>query len=275
MVRLVGVCGPTCSGKSTVSTRLAAALTSAATRARASQAVGGVPGVGADGVLRQDTFFDHARVRGGRGTAQPSPEYPQCVEWFLWDHESSLDWPAFLAALRMLKSLGDDKEWAVVDGFILLERPECYSLLDAVCYINVDEVAQWQRRLSRAQWLHEIDPLGTGSDANGDKNYELIEIYTPADHITHAKAQSQLAFPHDDPTFAWLHLYFVQLVIPQARLQVLRAKEMHSRHLAAATASRGCDGIPAITLEMSDNSVPKEDTTEKITSNTLAFLATL
>lgn len=75
--RVVAICGPSCSGKSTVATKLAATLKSSGP------------------VLVQDCFFDKDAIKN----KQPQPG---TVHWLSWDDDDAINWNSFIPELTAL-----------------------------------------------------------------------------------------------------------------------------------------------------------------------------
>lgn len=190
---VLAVCGMSCSGKSTIASRLAAELN------------GGDPAAVA---LCQDDAFDYAtfatsncplrKVGGGR-------------VWKDWESPDAILWPEFLASVR---DAMENRAQAVivVEGFQLLARPASAQLFDAVVSIEVTKDEAWARRKGRALSMAHLPP-GAGDNTN----YEVLEVYTRDEDDRGAFAKVAEAQHSDEGTLAWLRLYFEECVWPAAQ----------------------------------------------------------
>lgn len=199
---VVGLVGPSCSGKSTAVTELSAALNGTDSHAQA---------------IRQDHFFKFDQYKTD---ACPSTDFGGHT-WKNWETQDSIDWPAFVGAIERAKA-ESASPYLVVEGFQLCARPEMLSLLDAVVALGLPKAACWQRRKDRALSMRSLPP-GLGDDMN----YEVLETYTlgatpeaksAAQEALRAAAAASAACAEEGDD-AWLRLYFEELVWPEAERQ--------------------------------------------------------
>lgn len=223
---VIGVCGMSCSGKSTVSSAL---------RAYAADHGTYVPVICLDDSYHEWMFEPPCRRQHsnfcvpGRNRSWKNWESPQCVNW-----------PAFLRKLSATIDIHTGfTPYIVVEGFLLLENAEAASLCDHVISIQVGKEHAWQRRLARAKAM----AAGT-KDASGMDNYEILPVYAveaeydaigkdgsdnvtkrggrpfvyPAAHEAEAKTQVDLSTAHGPHPngYDWLRLYFDEVVWPEA-----------------------------------------------------------
>ena len=196
--KVIGVCGMSCSGKSTVSSVL---------RAHAAQYKAHVPVICLD-----DSFFEWM-------FDEPTPHGQTSVEppggggrlWKNWESQLCINWPQFLRKLRAKIAVHSGyTPYIVVEGFLLLEHPAALEMCDHVvsstpgpgasnrafaptigrhvqcraltcrsrrlcpcrCAVEVSKEVAWQRRLSRA-----LAMARGAQDASGMDNYERLDVY--------------------------------------------------------------------------------------------------
>ena len=223
---VVGVCGMTCSGKSTVTAGL---------KVHASQRGSSLP------VLCLDDFFHEWMFAACEASAEAHPESVLVPSgaggrraWKNWEAGHCIDWGAFVAALRA-EVATHGAPLVVVEGFLLLERADVRAMLDECVCIRVSKEVAWRRRLARA-----ISMASGEKDASGMDNYEVLATYArPAEHAAvHADAQraveragAEVVYPTDGGlgaargAFDWLRLYFDEVVWPFAQEAAARVDE--------------------------------------------------
>ena len=222
--QVIGVCGMSCSGKSTVSSVL---------RAMAAQHGAYVPVLCLD-----DSYHDWMYEAPSR--EQPTNLVPPAGRgqraWKNWESSRCVNWAQFVSKLRAKIAVhAGHTPFIVVEGFLLLEDAETAALVDDVICIDVGEEVAWQRRLSRA-----LAMAARASDASGMGNYEQLSSYAVADdHAriradaaeavaargvghTYPRARDAAAHTASDLSGAageydWLRLYFDEVIWPEAR----------------------------------------------------------
>jgi len=222
--QVVGVCGMSCSGKSTVSSVL---------RAIAAQHGAYVPVLCLD-----DSYHDWMYDAPRRG--QPTDLVRRtCLgsrSWKNWESARCVDWQQFASKLRAKIAVhAGHTPYIVVEGFLLLEDAATASLFDLVICIDVGEQVAWQRRLSRAL------AMAAGSeDTLGMGNYEQLSSYAvPSDHLAirtdaaaavaahgtaaiyprpgDSAARTAVDLSGGAGTYDWLRLYFEEVIWPEAQ----------------------------------------------------------
>jgi hypothetical protein len=161
---IVGIVGVSCSGKSTVASRLSEALN----------------GEGAPPALCQDNYFDYdaygtddcplESVQSGpsrmerRSMGRVAPE---TRVWKDWESPRGIRWAEFGVAIDNAVSAAERQglPFVVVEGFLLLADPDLASRFDALVAIEVGEAVAWQRRRSRAAAMQGL-PVGPGANTN-------------------------------------------------------------------------------------------------------------
>ena len=161
---VVAVCGVSCSGKSTIATRLAQELNSD-------------PNATA---LCQDNSFDYGSFGTNNcplktvdpGRAEGGGTDPGRV-WKDWESTDAILWPEFMAGVASAIDLamGKTQPVVVVEGFLLLARPASAELYDAIVSIEITKDVAWERRKGRALSMAHLPP-GTGENTN----YEVRRI---------------------------------------------------------------------------------------------------
>jgi len=220
--KVIGVCGMSCSGKSTVSSVL---------RSHAESHGMHVP------VLCLDDSY-HEWMFDAPSHDQPTnvvPEGSGGRAWKNWEEPRCVDWPLFLSKLRAKIAIhSGSTPYIVVEGFLLLEHAAAAGLLDHVVSIEVGKECAWQRRLKRA-----LQMAAGSQDASGMENYEQIHFYATEDdyasvHADGAAAVARLGeavvYPragaegaktdadlsHAAGAYDWLRLYFDEVIWPEA-----------------------------------------------------------
>lgn len=156
---VIGVCGMSCSGKSTVSSAL---------RAYAAEHGTYVPVICLDDSYHEWMFDPPSRRQNSTFRA---PGGHRC--WKNWESARCVNWPAFLRKLRATIEIHTGfTPFVVVEGFLLLENAEAAGLCDHVISIQVGKEHAWQRRLARAKAM-----AAGAKDASGMENYELLPFY--------------------------------------------------------------------------------------------------
>jgi len=138
---VVGIVGVSCSGKSTIASRLARALN----------------GKHAEEAICQDAFFDYDRYATDKCPVKKVTAGPckasmrSAVEtrhWKNWESPEAIDWGAFIAAVR--DAAGGSERVVVVEGFLLHSWPESAALFDVIIAIDIADDLLWERRRARA-----------------------------------------------------------------------------------------------------------------------------
>jgi len=197
MPKIIAVCGASCSGKSTIASKLSAELNG---------------DVGAR-VLRADDFFkfdqyltDSCPLKdvGGR-------------TWKDWESTASIDWDGLIQAVRRAAHEPTCPPYLIVEGFLLLAMPESRALFDAAIIIELSKSESWRRRRGRAESMAHLPP-GLSNSAEA-KNYEVLETYVRSDADRAAFNQVAAERYCSDGPLAWLHLYFEEVLWPAAEEQ--------------------------------------------------------
>ena len=225
---VVGVCGMSCSGKSTVVAGL---------RAQASQHGNSLP------VLCLDDFFHEWMFDACEASMEAHPESVHVPSgsdgrrWKNWEAGHCIDWGAFVDELRrQIARQAGTSPLVVVEGFLLLDRAEVCALLDECVCIRVSKEVAWRRRLARA-----ISMASGQKDASGMDNYEVIGTYAIASEHEAVRADAgraveragaDVVYPSTDGlsgargAYDWLRLYFDEVVWPFAEAAAARVDEI-------------------------------------------------
>merc|ERR1712054_64367 len=137
--------------------------------------------------------------------------------WKDWESIDSIDWKAFLEALKEAKEDKDGPAYIIVEGFLLLATEESCKLFDAVIDVRLTKEECWKRRRSRAAAMQRLPPgFSNGED---ERNYEVLWTYTKSD-ADHAKFREAAAaqFPLEGE-LDWLRLYMEEVLGPAAEAQ--------------------------------------------------------
>lgn len=205
-VKVAGLAGPSCSGKSTMAKGLSTALN------------------GRDvAVIGQDTFFLFDQY-----TTDDCPRKEALgMQVKNWDTRESIDFAALASAIRGEKEVAMELARAenktiflIVEGFQLCAHAEIRALLDVIVELRVPKEVAWQRRKSRALSMRHL-PAGLGDDMN----YEVPDTYVFGAEGSEARAQalvslqaaamaSEICAQEGDE--AWLRFYFEEVVWPEA-----------------------------------------------------------
>eukprot|EP00908_Phaeocystis_cordata_P019407 Transcript_30916.p1 GENE.Transcript_30916~~Transcript_30916.p1 ORF type:complete len:441 (-),score=181.40 Transcript_30916:58-1380(-) len=278
--KVIGVCGMSCSGKSTVSSVL---------RAHAAQYKAHVPVICLD-----DSFFEWM-------FDEPTPHGQTSVEppggggrlWKNWESQLCINWPQFLRKLRAKIAVHSGyTPYIVVEGFLLLEHPAALEMCDHVVSIEVSKEVAWQRRLSRA-----LAMARGAQDASGMDNYERLDVYALERDFARIRADAAAAvarlgagtvFPraHDAAArtctdlsvaagaYDWLRLYFEEVIWPEA-LQVQRHVEEVRAQLGAGEVLRAIGGPEAGAARGKVYTVDGDRSPEDVERATRKIIATM
>ena len=193
---VVAVCGTSCSGKSTIASRLARELN------------GGDPDAAA---LCQDDSFDYSSFATNNCPLRAAGDGRV---WKDWESPDAILWPEYIASVLAAKQAADARPVIVVEGFLLMARPASVELFDAVVSIEITKEEAWRRRRGRAQSMAHLPP-GAGENTN----YEVLEVYTREGDDRAAFSALADARYSDEGPLAWLRLYFEECVWPAAQAQ--------------------------------------------------------
>jgi len=224
--QVIGVCGMSCSGKSTVTSTL---------RASAAERGVYVPVLCLDDSYHE-WMFNEPPSRGQR-TDYVVPGAGSGRRWKNWESPACVDYERFRtklqATLRIFYGLAP---FVIVEGFLLLEDEKTAALCDHVLYLQIEKESAWQRRLQRAMRMAEGE-----ADASGQDNYEQLHVYAvdedagavradAAAHVAALTAAGVSVFPSAGAAAArtaadlstaaggyeWLRLYFDEVVWTEA-----------------------------------------------------------
>ena len=221
--KVVGVCGMSCCGKSTVTATL---------RAAAHERGSYVPVICLD-----DSYHDWM-------DDEPSREHPTNYHppggsnrraWKNWESRQCIDWQQFLDKLQAKIEIHKGyTPFIIIEGFLLLEDDTAAAMCDHVVSIDIPKEIAWQRRLARA-----LQMAAGEQDASGMDNYERLPVYAvPEDFEAIGEDAAKLVtrlgkkrvFPRADEalepgesdlskaagSYDWLRLYFEEVIWPEA-----------------------------------------------------------
>lgn len=226
--KIVGVCGMSCSGKSTVTKTL----------------TGGSDTIP---IICLDKFFflwmDDDPSRTQRTNFLP-PSNPDRA-WKNWESEACVDWHSALEHLHaVLEKYRGQTPYVIVEGFLLAEHKPLSDMCDAIVSIEIGREVAWQRRLKRA-----MDMAAGELDASGEENYEVLGTYamtedfdtvrSDAAHAVEVEGRASV-FPNPEQAlvrssrdlqeasgdYDWLWLYFQELIWPSAERVRTRLGEL-------------------------------------------------
>lgn len=112
----------------------------------------------------------------------------------------------------------------VVEGFQLCARDETRSLLDVIVALDLPKAECFQRRKSRALSMSHLEP-GFAEPGGPDKNYEVPDTYIFGEEGSEARSAAHDAVRAaaaasvtcaEEGDYAWLRLYFEEVVWPEA-----------------------------------------------------------
>lgn len=132
--------------------------------------------------------------------------------WKDWESTSSIDWEGLVEGIQRAKAQPMCPKYLVVEGFLLLAKPESRALFDAVVEVSISKDECWRRRRARAEKMGHLPPGFSTSEE--EKNYEVLETYVQSNvdqDAIHAEATSR--YP-DQGNLAWLRMYFEEVVWP-------------------------------------------------------------
>jgi uridine kinase len=245
---VVGICGCTSSGKSTLTAALKDALAAEH---------------GADrvGVVAQDDYFrveaygndDCPMMR--RSGAEDDDQARNWRDWRDWEHPESIDDDAFVESLMRAKEAltaaagcrgVSTPSFLIVEGMHLLSSAGCVGALDALVLVETAAEDVWTRRNDRAfRMATQLPP---------EENYERLCVYLPsgvdereARESTEERVRGVQTRSGPEKSartrgrggeiregFEWLRCYFEDVVVPSMVAQ----KEI------AAAFERGGPGVP-------------------------------
>jgi len=195
--RVVLVTGPTCSGKSTMAGKLAKKLNPEVVNPKV---------VAADDHFYWDSFANDTCQMTAVGDHT----------WKNWEVPSAVNWEALVEEVENVVKT-NHLRYVVVEGFLLCWNLRLMELASAVIHIDLPEEEIWKRRLARAksmQGLPEKMVIGT--------NWEVLHVYTTSQSYARCKsAADRIAdrIPKNDRDYAWLRLYFEELIQPSVKEQ--------------------------------------------------------
>jgi hypothetical protein len=237
--KLIAVCGASCSGKSTIAQKLAEQLCEDGSLVRdksSSSVLSGSP-LSQGGPLtsaRSGSLTDVERSRLKLSEAISADTFflfdqfltDNCPvatidesrrTWKDWESSTAIDWEKYC---RELKSVQEDPlcpAYVVVEGFLLMDRPESRALFDIVIDIDISKEEAWARRKSRAQKMAHLPP--GFSDGEFERNYEVLESYVLSNAALDVYRSEALAKYPEEGDLAWLRMYFEEVIWPMAMQQ--------------------------------------------------------
>lgn len=212
---IVAICGASCSGKSTIASKLASELN----------------GKHATRVIAADDFFLFDQYCTDNC---PTKEVDGHV-WKDWESSRSIDWQGLAQAVRKAAQERPCPPYIIVEGFLLLAAPESSALFDAAVMVELSKEECWRRRGARAECMAHLPP--GFSTTEEERNYEVLETYvrSDADHAS-LLAEAAQRYP-DEGSLAWLRWYFEDVIWATAMEQ------------QAKSASFAHDGLPVARLD--------------------------
>ena len=218
--RVVGVCGMSCSGKSTVTATL---------RSYAQSNGSYVPVICLD-----DSYGDWMDVPPSRSQRTNHTPVPSSARaWKNWESGACIDWQHFLDKLQAKIEIHKGyTPLIIIEGFLLLEDGAAAGLCDHVIAIDIPREIAWQRRLARA-----VHMANGEKDSSGMENYERLDVYALQDDYDEilkaakaavAREGHRRVFPPAEAAvtgvdlsgaadeYSWLWLYFEEVIWPEA-----------------------------------------------------------
>lgn len=200
---IIGVCGASCSGKTTIASKLAEEL-------NALKEVGIAQNTEA---LSGDDFF----VFDQYCTDSCPTKKVHGRVWKDWESVDAIDWHSFTTAVEKARRDPACPTYIVIEGFLLLATPESRALFDATINVKLSKEECWRRRRGRAEKMKGLPPgFSSGEE---EKNYEVLETYVKTDADRGAFLATAAARYPDEGELAWLRLYFDEVVWPAAEDQ--------------------------------------------------------
>eukprot|EP00930_Biecheleria_cincta_P075943 TRINITY_DN63139_c0_g1_i1.p1 TRINITY_DN63139_c0_g1~~TRINITY_DN63139_c0_g1_i1.p1 ORF type:complete len:276 (+),score=55.53 TRINITY_DN63139_c0_g1_i1:30-830(+) len=203
---VVAICGASCSGKSTIASKLSAELNQNPTATP----------------ICADDFFKFDQYRTDECPMKPGGT-PGHV-WKNWESVDSVDWTAFIAEVRRRALAPDCPKYLVVEGFLNLATEESRALFDAAIDVRLSASECWCRRASRARSMAHLPP--GFSEGDEERNYEVLETYLPsaADRAAIDKMACE-RYPGEG-NLAWLRMYFDEVLWPAAEEEQLKLDQI-------------------------------------------------
>jgi len=194
---VIGVAGPSCSGKTTVASRFAAELNGQEATALCQ-----------DRDFRFDAYLtDDCPLKEVEGHM-----------WKNWETPAGIDFAKFVERVQGARDDPASPPYVVVEGFQLLALPESRALFDAIVQIDVPDLTCWERRharaLSMACW-----PPGFSTGPGPERNYEVLETYVTSTADTAAFLEAAAERYGADGDLAWLRVYFDEVIQPEMASQ--------------------------------------------------------
>jgi len=157
--RVSAVCGASCPGKTTIAEKLA----------------------GKFGELKIISAHDFFLFDQYTGDICPTIETAGRT-WKDWESEAAIDWDGLVQKVRQVAEEPGCPRLIVVEGFLLMARPESRELFDAAVHVTWSKQECWRRRRSRAESMAHLPPGFSSSEK--ERNYEVLETYvlSSADH---------------------------------------------------------------------------------------------
>jgi len=201
--KVVLVTGPTCSGKTTIATKLAEKLN---------------PDVENPKVIAADDYFDYDSFANDTCTMTTVGDHT----WKNWEVPNAVNWEALVKEVEDVKRT-NQLRYVVVEGFLICGNDRLMELASAVIHIDLPNEEIWRRRLARAKSLRGLpEKMGAGT------NYEVLHVYTTSQNYARCKSAADRIInrmPKDDREYAWLRLYFEELIEPTVKEQsIMRAR---------------------------------------------------
>ena len=174
--RVIGVCGMSCSGKSTV--------TSTVRQHTAKMSRTFVPVICCD-----DLYFESFIQADPASASVKSKSRGRDHAWKNWESPKCVDWVALEGRLReTLNIFAGISRYVIIEGFLLLENERLRDMCDLVIAIEVSKDVAWQRRLQRS-----LKFKAGHQDCSAQDDYEFIETYAaPHDFDAIEKAATAL-----------------------------------------------------------------------------------
>lgn len=193
---VIAVFGPSCSGKSCFASHLYSLLT----------------GKNKEAVF-QDSFFKYEMYE----ERHTSPfKVVNGHNWRDWETPEGMDYAKLIqhvqTHVQTSKSDPTQDRCLVIEGFSLFAKEESSKLFDLAIHVDIDKETAWNRRLQRAQGMSHL-PGGMG-DPNY-VNYEVIQNYAKDEDKDVILADAKKLYP-EDGDYAWLHMYFDEVIWPTA-----------------------------------------------------------
>ncbi|KAI9023125.1 uridine kinase [Hyaloraphidium curvatum] len=178
--RVIGIAGGSGSGKSTLAAAVAARL-----------------GPSKCTMLAQDRYYRDQSARFDRDGGSVNFDHPDAIDFpLLAEHLHKLrqgkavDAPRYDFATHSRERTADrldPRPFVVLDGILVLSRPEILPLLDAKVFVDAPEEVRFARRLTRdvrergrteegvmAQWEAQVKPMHDEFVQPGARNADLV-----------------------------------------------------------------------------------------------------